>query len=85
VRLRRTSYNCRQVARVLQAYLDDELDPRRAPLVTAHLEACRRCGLDAQTWNWLKATVAATVLVPPEEPERVERLRVFVEDLVAGS
>lgn len=85
MRLRRTSYGCRHVARVLQAYIDGELDPRRAPLVAAHLEECRRCGLDAETWRWLKATVAVTDVPRPDEPERVDRLRAFVNDLVASS
>jgi anti-sigma factor RsiW len=39
---------CRQVRRTLQAFLDGEVEPRRAELVAAHLESCSRCQVEAE-------------------------------------
>jgi anti-sigma factor RsiW len=38
---------CRQVRRALQAFLDGEVEPRRAEMVAAHLESCSRCHVEA--------------------------------------
>ena len=73
--------NCKQVARVLQAYLNgdlDELDTRR---VTAHLEDCRRCGLEAATIREIKRALAGRY---QPAPETVARLRAFCDDLLQG-
>lgn len=40
---------CRQVRKVLQAFLDGEIDAHRAELVAAHLESCSRCRVEADT------------------------------------
>ncbi|MFF4544013.1 anti-sigma factor family protein [Streptomyces sp. NPDC001435] len=68
-----------QVARVLQAYLDGETDEVTARRVAAHLEDCRRCGLEAETYQKIKSALSRRA-VP--EPEAVERLRGFAEGLV---
>ena len=73
--------DCKQVARVLQAYLNgdlDELDTRR---VTAHLEDCRRCGLEAATIREIKRALAGRYEPPPDA---VARLRAFCEDMLQG-
>ncbi len=49
--------SCRQVGKVLQTYLDDELDDDTARKVAAHLEDCRRCGLEAETYEALKESL----------------------------
>jgi len=49
---------CMAVARVLQAYLDGEVDHETAVRVGAHLEACRRCGMKAETYRAIKASLA---------------------------
>jgi anti-sigma factor RsiW len=36
-----------QVRCILQAFLDGEVQPRRAELVAAHLESCSRCHVEA--------------------------------------
>lgn len=77
-----TRLSCRQVGRLLQAYLDAELDPQRVPLVAGHLEACVRCGLDAASYRWLKAQL--TQAAAPDDARQVERLRAFAERLAAG-
>ena len=86
-RLRRR--RCRQVALVLQAYLDGEVDPRTARRVHDHLEECRRCGLEATTYRAIKDAIpmAATDSRQPAHPidgDALDRLRSFADDLVTG-
>ncbi len=73
---------CRRVARVLQSYLDGELEPPTATAVAEHLEACRRCGLEADTYAAIKTAVGAgggdRVAV---DRVSVERLRDFARSL----
>jgi anti-sigma factor RsiW len=38
---------CMQVRRILQSFLDGEVEPRRAEMVAAHLESCSRCHVEA--------------------------------------
>ena len=73
--------SCIQVARILQRYLDDQLDERAAAQVADHLDACRRCGLDAESYREVKFALARSSL--PPSPERVERLTSFVAHLVS--
>lgn len=73
---------CRQVARVLQAYLDGEIEAPTASRVAAHLEVCRRCGLEAATYLAIKTAILASA--PPAstvDAEAVERLRHFAAGL----
>jgi len=53
---------CREVARLLQSYLDHGIDAQAAALVAQHLEACRRCGLAAETYSEIKAALARGAL-----------------------
>lgn len=76
----RAPLSCRQVARLLQAYLDGELQDTRAVLVAGHLDACLRCGLDAGTYRWLKRQLAG--LAPRDDGHRLERLQEFARELV---
>ncbi|UQA97058.1 anti-sigma factor family protein [Streptomyces halobius] len=73
--------NCMQVARVLQAYLDGESDEVTARRVAAHLEDCRRCGLQARTYREIKEALARRER--PDE-DAVARLRGFGESLLRG-
>jgi anti-sigma factor RsiW len=72
---------CPEVARVLQRYLDGEVDAHTLRLVSAHLEDCRRCGLEVETYTALKQALHR-VGGPPAEP--VERLRAFAARLAEG-
>lgn len=74
--------SCRQVGRVLQTYLDDELNGEAARKVVAHLDDCRRCGLEADTYHALKASLQRVPAAAPDEP--VARLREFGERLIRG-
>lgn len=71
---------CLQVARFLQRYLDDQLDEGAAAMVAAHLDECRRCGLDAESYREVKVAVASRSR--PPTPEQLERLTSFVAELV---
>lgn len=74
---------CRQVLRILQAYLDGELDADGAALVSAHLaEDCHRCGLEAEAYRAIKATLANQASNP--DPATLERLRRLPLDVSVG-
>ena len=74
--------DCHQVGELLQHYLDGRIDADRARRIEAHLEECRRCGMEVDTYERIKATLAAH---RPEVPaESVDRLRAFGERLARG-
>jgi anti-sigma factor RsiW len=71
---------CAEVAEVLQTYLDGELEASDRPAVAAHLQACRRCGLEEAVYERIKVALAR----PSDEevdPAVIERLRRFGSDL----
>lgn len=72
---------CRQVAKVLQTYLDGELDAVAAARVAEHLDACVRCGLERDTYQRIKALIAGQAR---DDPEALARLRAFAEGLAGG-
>jgi anti-sigma factor (TIGR02949 family) len=74
--------DCHQVAEVLQHYLDGEIDEERSRRIEAHLEACRRCGMEAETYRRIKATLAARRGDVPAES--IRRLEDFGRRLVHG-
>lgn len=79
-----TQRRCRQVATVLQRYLDGELDLPTAQRVHEHLEVCRRCGLDARTYRAIKVAIPvahAEVAEIAVDPEAIDRLRAFARSL----
>ncbi len=67
---------CMRVRRLLQSYLDGELDDEHgAAMVARHLQACRRCGMAADSIQFLKDHVARFRHDPsPEQAQRVERV-----------
>jgi anti-sigma factor RsiW len=83
--LRRTppgGMDCHEVGELLQHFLDGQIDAERARRIEAHLEDCRRCGMEVETYERIKATLAAH---RPEVPaESIERLREFAERLARG-
>lgn len=73
---------CHEVAAVLQAYLDGELEPRDAELVAAHLEHCERCDIEAAT---ITRVVAAIRRQRPDlDSAAIARLSGFVDRLTDG-
>lgn len=70
---------CLRTMHVLQRYLDGAVDDASAQRVAAHLEHCRRCGLEAEVYGEIKASLARGER--PVDPDAVERLRRFGERL----
>jgi anti-sigma factor RsiW len=77
---RRRPLTCPEVARLLQRHLDDEVPEHLAVRVEAHLEDCRRCGLEVSTYMQIKDSIRRQG--QPVPPESVERLRAFVTSLL---
>lgn len=65
---------CMQVARVLQRCLDGETDEVTAQRVAAHVEDCRRCGLEITVYREIKNSLARQEM--PDETA-MARLRAF--------
>ena len=76
-------YSCRQAALVLQSFLDGEADATAAAKVEEHLEMCRRCGMEADTYRQIKAALARAAPVIPELALR--RLQKFGDEIATGS
>lgn len=70
---------CRQVRRILQAFLDGEVEPRRAEMVAAHLESCSRCHVEA---DLLARVIEAIQRIRPDlDLAAYTRLVATVEDV----
>ncbi len=74
--------SCHQVGEVLQQYLDGHIDADSASRIEVHLDECRRCGMEADTYERIKSTLAAQRPQVPDEA--VARLREFGERLARG-
>ena len=71
---------CMRVGPLLQSYLDGELDDDQgAAMVARHLEACRRCGLAADSIETLKSHTARLRQDPT--PQQVERIEHVIDEL----
>lgn len=73
------SATCAEVMRHLQSYIDgeiqDELAVRR---IAAHLETCRRCGLEVETYRRLKKSLRS---MGPLDAQAIARLGEFAKHL----
>ena len=75
---------CPEVGRLLQRFLDDELDDDADPeMLSQHLELCRRCGLEADTYRKIKQALESRRAEVPKES--LERLRTFGEQLTENT
>lgn len=74
--------DCHEVGAVLQGYLDGELGPEDAELVTEHLRHCDRCSIEATTVE--RVIDAIRQQRPDLDPGPVERLTGYVERLTRG-
>lgn len=70
-----TAVNCREVGRALQSYLDGAVEASFAAEIGEHLEQCRDCGLELETYQRIKDSLAAQQ--PALDADAVERLREF--------
>lgn len=76
--------HCSDVARLLQSYLDRELtDEAAVAAIELHLEDCRRCGLEAETYASIKDALQARR--PSLDPDSLDRLRAFGAQLADGT
>lgn len=73
---------CMATVRVLQTYLDGELDEAAARRVAEHLEDCRRCGLEAEVYQEIKTALGERHKAL--DRQAIERLRQFAEQLARG-
>lgn len=75
--------SCPEVGRLLQRFLDGELnDDAEIEMLSEHLDECKRCGLEADTYRKIKAALASRREPVPEES--VQRLREFGDHLANG-
>lgn len=79
-RRRNNEATCAEVAAVLQQFLDGQVDDVTTRRVRRHLEACRRCGLEAGTYTAIKDALARRR--PAVDDDSLERLREFGRTLV---
>ena len=77
----RTPTECARVGKVLQEYLDSELDAETASQVLSHLDDCRQCGLEAETYRRIKDSIGRQF---QPDAAAIERLRNFADRLIAG-
>lgn len=80
LRRSRGPMTCAEVARRLQRYLDGDLDDDGAQRLAAHLELCRDCGMEAETYLAIKVSLAARGTDPLPADART-RLTDFVHRL----
>ncbi|MGH9182535.1 MAG: zf-HC2 domain-containing protein [Acidimicrobiales bacterium] len=73
---------CREVGRMLQFYLDGEIDELAARRIAQHLDDCRRCGLEAVTYTEVKRALRRRGDLVDDGS--VERLRTFAARLARG-
>lgn len=71
--------SCRQVGKILQSFLDSELDEISTDKVAEHLEDCRRCGMAADEYLEIKASLGRGAPVSLEES--LSRLEEFARRL----
>lgn len=74
--------SCRQVGKILQSFLDAELDDAATDRVAEHLEDCRRCGMAADLYLEIKASLGRDAPGVPEES--LTRLEEFAQRLALG-
>lgn len=71
--------SCREVGRVLQAYLDGYVEQPEAAQLDAHFAHCRDCGLEIEVYRELKQSLRRTG--PEVPPDVMDRLRSFAAEL----
>jgi len=73
---------CRNISEVLAAYLMGELEPARAALVRAHLEACEKCRVEADALRATLDVLRQAAQQTADLPTHLERRR--VEEILAA-
>ena len=78
----RRPMTCGEVGQWLQHYLDGELDERRSGRLAAHLEDCKRCGLEADVYDQIRRSLVGHRAEVPAES--IARLREFGARIARG-
>jgi len=73
--------SCREVGQVLQSYLDGDVEAGFTEKIEAHLERCRDCGLERETYQQIKNSLARQS--PSVDSKAIDRLREFGSKLTA--
>jgi anti-sigma factor RsiW len=73
---------CVRTMRVLQSYLDGQLDDVATERIAAHLETCRRCGLEASMYSEIKQALRDHH--GAIDSRLLDRLREFAVQLASG-
>ncbi|MEM9520313.1 MAG: zf-HC2 domain-containing protein [Actinomycetota bacterium] len=73
--------NCREVGRVLQSYIDGDVESDFAAKIAAHLEQCRDCGLEYETYRQIKDSLASQGANAEVDGDAIDRLREFGRNL----
>lgn len=76
-----TPPDCRDVAEVLQSYLDGELPESQTHLVEEHLEHCDRCGIEAAVYEEVKRSLER--LATPPNRDALDRLHTYADQLAS--
>lgn len=77
LRSMRDRIECMRIRPLLQPFVDGELDAAQRRRVARHLEACRRCGLAAATFEALRQRLHN--FDGPVDHDAVGRLERFVD------
>lgn len=77
-----TEVNCREVGRVLQSYLDGDVESDFAEKIAAHLEKCKDCGLEYETYTRIKDSLSG-MNNDEIDADAIARLRDFGRNLTS--
>lgn len=67
---------CMEASRLVQDFVDGALNAEQARRLAAHLEDCRRCGLEIDIYERIKASLAAGSTAPLPQ-DALDRLTAF--------
>lgn len=73
---RESGISCARVQKLVQSYLDGELTGPDVAKLANHLHQCRRCGVEAATYERIKAALAA-----PPPADSVARLQAYAASI----
>ena len=82
LRRRPDEATCAEAMRAMQAWLDGMVAEPEHTRVRRHLETCRRCGLEADTYRVIRASLRSRGR--RVDPAAHRRLQAYVDDLTGG-
>lgn len=73
---------CKEIAAILQSYLDGETDKNTAAKVAMHLSECNQCSFEAETLENIKSALSR--LRRETDSAAVARLEEYVREIREG-